>query len=71
MGDLKTKIVDGITPNFESTDSKDFVGILNKIAEAMGGVTNMGVFADITQITLVIILPYFLFYATYTFLLLF
>lgn len=51
MGDLKTKIVDGITPNFESTDSKDFVGILNKIAEAMGGVPNMGVFADITQIT--------------------
>jgi len=51
MGNLKTKIVDGITPNFESTDSKDFVVILNKIAEAMGGVPNMGVFADITQIT--------------------
>lgn len=51
MGTLKTKIIDGITPNFESTDSKDFIEILNKIAEAMGGVPNMGVFADITKVT--------------------
>lgn len=51
MGNLKIKVVDGITPNFESTDSKDFIEILNKIAEAMGGVSNMGAFADITKVT--------------------
>lgn len=51
MGNLKTKVVDGITPNFESTDSKDFIEILNKVAEAMGGVSNMGAFADITKVT--------------------
>ena len=37
--------------NYNSTDPKDFVEVLNKIADAMGGVSNMGVFADITSVT--------------------
>lgn len=37
--------------NYDSTDPKDFVEVLNKIADAMGGVSNMGVFADITSVT--------------------
>ena len=36
--------------NYDSTDPKDFVEVLNKIADAMGGVSNMGVFADITSV---------------------
>lgn len=51
MSNYKTKVVDGLPVNFESTDPKDFVEILNKIAETMGGVSNMGVFADITSVT--------------------
>lgn len=51
MSDTQVKIINGITPNFESTASKDFVEILNKIAEGMDGVSNMGVFADITKVT--------------------
>ncbi len=51
MGKLKTKVVDGLPLNYESTDPKDFVEVLNKIADAMGGVSNMGAFADITSLT--------------------
>lgn len=51
MSKLKTKVVDGLPLNYESTDPKDFVEVLNKIADAMGGVSNMGVFADITSVT--------------------
>lgn len=51
MSNYKTKVVEGLPLNFESTDPKDFVEILNKVANAMGGVSNMGVFADITSIT--------------------
>lgn len=51
MSQLKTKVVDGLPLNYDSTDSKDFVEALNRIADAMGGVSNMGVFADITSVT--------------------
>ena len=51
MSNLKTKVVEGLPLNYNSTDPKDFVEVLNKIADAMGGVTNMGVFADITSVT--------------------
>ena len=51
MSNLKTKVVEGIHLNYDSTDPKDFVEVLNKIADAMGGVSNMGVFADITSVT--------------------
>lgn len=51
MSNLKTKVVEGIPLNYDSTDPKDFVEVLNKIADAMGGVSNMGVFADITSVT--------------------
>ena len=51
MSKLKTKVVDGLPLNYESTEPKDFVEVLNKIADAMGGVSNMGVFADITSVT--------------------
>lgn len=50
MSKMKTKVIDGLPMNFESTDPKDFVEVLNRIAEAMGGVPNMGVFADITSV---------------------
>lgn len=50
MSNLKTKVVEGIHLNYDSTDPKDFVEVLNKIADAMGGVSNMGVFADITSV---------------------
>ena len=51
MSNLKTKVVEGLPLNYNSTDPKDFVEVLNKIADAMGGVSNMGVFADITSVT--------------------
>lgn len=51
MSKLKTKVVEGLPLNYNSTDPKDFVEVLNKIADAMGGVSNMGVFADITSVT--------------------
>ena len=51
MSNLKTKVVEGLPLNYDSTDPKDFVEVLNKIADAMGGVSNMGVFADITSVT--------------------
>lgn len=51
MSKLKTKVVEGLLLNYNSTDPKDFVEVLNKIANAMGGVSNMGVFADITSVT--------------------
>lgn len=51
MSKYKTKVVSGLPLNFESTEPKDFVEVLNKIAEAMGGVSNMGVFANITSVT--------------------
>ena len=51
MSKYKTKVVSGLPLNFESTEPKDFVEVLNKIAEAMGGVSNLGVFADITSVT--------------------
>lgn len=44
-------MVEGLPLNYNSTDPKDFVEVLNKIADAMGGVSNMGVFADITSVT--------------------
>ena len=51
MSNLKTKVVEGLPLNYNSTDPKDFVEVLNKIADAMGGVSNMGVFAEITSVT--------------------
>ena len=51
MAKTKTKVVDGLPLNYESKDPKDFVEVLNKVASAMGGVSNMGVFADITSVT--------------------
>lgn len=51
MSNLKTKVVEGLPLNYDSTDPKDFIEVLNKIADAMGGVSNMGVFADITSVT--------------------
>lgn len=51
MSNTQIKIIKGITPNFDSTETINFVEILNKIAEEMGGVPNMGVFADITKVT--------------------
>lgn len=51
MSNLKTKVIEGLPLNYDSTDPKDFVEVLNKIADAMGGVSNMGVFADITSVT--------------------
>ena len=51
MSNFKTKVVEGIPLNYDSTDPKDFVEVLNKIADALGGVSNMGVFADITSVT--------------------
>lgn len=47
----KVKKIEGLPLNYESTDSKDFIEILNKVSEFMGGVPNMGTFADITSIT--------------------
>ena len=43
--------IEGLSPNFKSTDPNDFVEILNKISNDRGGVSNMGVFSDITSIT--------------------
>ena len=50
MSKLKTKEVAGLQLKFDSSDPKDFVDTLNKIAEVFGGVSNMGVFADITSV---------------------
>lgn len=47
---MKSKPIPDLDVNFKSTDPKDFVEVLNKIAEKFGGVTNMGAFADITSI---------------------
>lgn len=51
MSNYKTKVIEGLPLNFESTNPEDFVEVLNKVANAMGGVSNMGVFADITSVT--------------------
>lgn len=51
MCGFKTKVIEGLPLNYNSTNPKDFVEVLNKIADAMGGVPNMGAFVDITSVT--------------------
>ncbi|MCR5361585.1 MAG: hypothetical protein K6E73_06180 [Bacteroidales bacterium] len=46
----KIKVIGELPLNFNSTAPQDFVEALNRIAEEFGGVSNMGVFADIISV---------------------
>ena len=51
MAELKIKTIEGLKVDLSSTNPMDFVSALNKIADNLGGVSNMGIFADIVSIT--------------------
>lgn len=48
---MKTKVIKGIRVDYNSTNPKDFIDVLNEVSPQIEGVTNLGVFADITKIT--------------------
>lgn len=48
---MKTKEFKNLTVNYKSVLPDDFVEVLNEISPELGGVTNLGVFADIKSVT--------------------
>lgn len=45
-----TKILKDLSVNTVSTNPDDFIDILNTLSDALGGVTNLGVFCDIQKV---------------------
>lgn len=45
-----TKILKDLSVNTVSTNPDDFIDILNSLSDALGGVTNLGVFCDIQKV---------------------
>ena len=52
VGAWKAKQVKNLQPNFSSEDPIDHVLALNKAGAAFGGLRNLGIYADVTKITL-------------------
>ena len=48
---MKTKEFKELTVDYSSKSPDDFIEVLNEISPEIGGVTNLGVFADIKSIT--------------------
>ena len=48
---MKTKTIKGIKVDYKSTNPEDFIDILNEVSPQIEGVSNLGVFADITKVT--------------------
>ena len=48
---METKQIYNVNIDYKSTDPNDFIDALNKISPQIGGLTNLGVFADIKSIT--------------------
>ena len=47
---FKTKVVNNLVCNIESTNPEDFIEVLNTISPELNGVTNLGVFSDIKSV---------------------
>lgn len=48
---MNTKEFENLNVDYKSTSPDDFIEVLNEISPEIGGVTNLGVFADIKSIT--------------------
>ncbi|MCH4155581.1 MAG: hypothetical protein LKF31_04680 [Muribaculaceae bacterium] len=48
---MESKELEGLNFDYSSVNPNDFVEILNQISPQIGGVTNLGVFADIIKVT--------------------
>ena len=48
---MNTKEFKDLSVNYSSKSPDDFIEVLNEISPEIGGVTNLGVFADIKSVT--------------------
>lgn len=48
---MKTKEIKDLSVDYQSESPEDFIEVLNEISPELGGVTNLGVFADIKSVT--------------------
>ncbi len=48
---MKTKEFKDLPFNYQSVSPEDFIDFLNEVSPELGGVTNLGVFADIQSVT--------------------
>ena len=51
IGEFKTISLPNIPADKKSTDSGDFIDIMNEASPLLGGVSNLGTFCDITSVT--------------------